>query len=93
MSRVRYGSRAGNRLPRRRVLAIAATVGVGVSAASWAGLSLAGEQGGDGGDGDALVLSLKNAEKGTFDVFSGEKKVTIEDKDLVKKLLEALKEG
>jgi hypothetical protein len=91
MSRVRYGNRAGSRLSRRRVLAIAATVGVGASAAGWAGLSLAGEKS-SGGSGDGqLVLSLKDAEKGTFIAFSGESKVEITDKDLMNKVLEAFK--
>jgi hypothetical protein len=89
MSRVRYGSRAVNRLSRRRVLAIAATAGVGVSVAGVAGLSLAGESAPAGGGG-ALVLSLRDAEKGTFDVFSGGSKVSLTDKKLAAKLLKAV---
>jgi hypothetical protein len=91
MSRVHYGTRAVNRLSRRRVLAIAATVGVGAAGASVAGLSLAGEKGGGARDGEPLVLSLRDAKKGTFDVFSGGSKVTLTDKDLVEKLLKAVK--
>jgi hypothetical protein len=90
MSRVHYGTRAVSRLSRRRVLTIAATVGVGASAAGVAGLSLAGEKGA-AGDGEPLVLSLRDAKKGTFDVFSGGSKVTIHDADLAKKLLKAVK--
>ena len=89
MSRVRYGSRAVNRLSRRRVLAIAATAGVGVSVAGVAGLSLAGEST-PAGAGGALVLSLRDAEKGTFDVFSGGTKVSLTDKKLAAKLLKAV---
>jgi len=89
MSRVHYGTRAVSRLSRRRVLAIAATVGVGVSAAGVAGLSLAGEK--DSDDTEPLVISLRDAKKGTFDVFSGGSKVTLTDKDLAKKLLKAVK--
>jgi len=88
MSRVRY--RAPGRtswLSRRRVLALAAT-GVGVSAVSVAGLSLAGESESDD-DGAPLVISLRDVKKGTIDVFSGEKVRTITDKDLVKRLLKA----
>ena len=70
MSRVRYGSRAVNRLSRRRVLAIAATAGVGVSVAGVTGLSLAGETSAKD-DGQPLVISLRDASKGTFDIFSG----------------------
>jgi hypothetical protein len=53
MSRVQYGSRTGSRVSRRRVLAVAATVGAGVSVAGVAGLSLAGEEPGSG-DGQPL---------------------------------------
>ena len=90
MNRVHYGTRAVNRLSRRRVLAIAATVGVGASAAGVAGLSVAGEKAG-AGDGEPLVISLRDAKKGTFDVFSGGSKVTLTDPDLAKKLLKAVK--
>ncbi|WP_229072681.1 hypothetical protein [Actinoplanes sp. DH11] len=90
MSRVRY--RAPSRRPwlsRRRVLALAAT-GVGVSAVSVAGLSLAGESGGrDSGNGTPLVLSLRDADKGTFDVFSGDRRLTITDRDLAAQVLKA----
>ncbi|MEV6597893.1 hypothetical protein AB0M36_13595 [Actinoplanes sp. NPDC051346] len=65
-------------------------MGVGASAAGVAGLSLAGEKPGKA-DAEPLVLSLRDAEKGTFDVFSGSSKVTITDADLAKKLLKAVK--
>ncbi|GGK91330.1 hypothetical protein [Mangrovihabitans endophyticus] len=89
MSRVHYGNRrrTGGRLSRRRVLAVAATVGVGAATAGVAGLSLAGENG--SADAEPLVLSLRDAGKGTFDLFSGGSKVTITDKDLAARLLEA----
>ena len=91
MSRVHSGTRAITRLSRRRVLTIA-TVGVGVSAAGVAGLSMAGERRGSG-DGEPLVLSLRDAKKGTFDVFSGTSRVTITDPKLAEKLLKAVKRG
>ncbi|HEY0002456.1 MAG TPA: hypothetical protein VGB74_18535 [Actinoplanes sp.] len=90
MTRVRYGSRAVNRLSRRRVLAIAATAGVGASVAGVAGLSLAGETDSSGAKGP-LVLSLRDAEKGTFDVFSGGEKKTLTDKKLAARLLKTAK--
>ena len=90
MSRVHYGTRTVNRLSRRRVLAIAATVGVGASVAGVAGLSLAGEKAGSD-DTEPLVISLRDAKKGTFDVFSGDSKVTLTDPDLAEKLLKAVK--
>ena len=89
MSRVRYRAPSRQWLTRRRVLALAAA-GAGVSAASVAGLSLAGENGAPGGgDGKPLVLSLRDAAKGTFDVFSGDQRVTLTDKELAARLLEA----
>jgi hypothetical protein len=88
MSRVRYGSRAVNRLSRRKVLAIAATAGVGVAGVSVAGLSLAGETPGSD-DGQPLVISLRDASKGTFDIFSGGSKTTLTDKKLAERLLKA----
>jgi hypothetical protein len=94
MSRVRYGSRAVNRLSRRRVLAIAATAGVGASVAGVAGLSLAGENTeAAASDGGPLVLSLRDAAKGTFDVFVGGSKSTLTDKKLAAKLLKTAKHG
>jgi hypothetical protein len=92
MSRGYYGTRGGNRFSRRRVLAIAATVGVGATTAGVAGLSLAGERETEA-SGEPLVVSLRDAKKGTFDVFSGGSKVTITDADLAKKLLKAVKKG
>ncbi|MEU8819794.1 hypothetical protein [Actinoplanes sp. NPDC048796] len=87
MSRSRYRAPGHTWLSRRRVLALAAT-GVGVSAASVAGLSLAGENE-PAGDGSPLVISIRDAKKGTIDVFSGQKLKTITDKKLVASLLKA----
>ncbi len=92
MSRVQYGSRTGSRMSRRRVLAVAATVGAGVSVAGVAGLSLAGEEPGSD-DGQPLVISLRDAKKGTFDVFSGGEKVTLTDRKLAAQLLKVVKRG
>ena len=93
MSRVQYGSRSGSRVSRRRVLAVAATVGAGVSVAGVAGLSLAGEEPGSAEDAQPLVISLRDAKKGTFDVFSGDAKVTLTDRKLAARLLEVVKRG
>jgi hypothetical protein len=89
MNRVRNHRLAINRLSRRRVLALAATAGVGASVAGVAGLSLAGESGGSRDDAP-LVLSLRDAKKGTFDVFSGGSKSTLTDKKLANRLLQAV---
>ncbi|MEU4424965.1 hypothetical protein AB0F81_30460 [Actinoplanes sp. NPDC024001] len=88
MSRVRYRAQGRQWLSRRRVLALAAT-GAGVSAASVAGLSLAGENESAAGDGSPLVVSVLDAKKGTIDVFSGEKRKTITDKKLAASLIKA----
>jgi len=53
------------------------------------GLSLAGET--SSKDSAPLVISLRDASKGTFDVFSGDSKVTLTDKKLAEKLLKAVK--
>jgi hypothetical protein len=79
-------------MSRRRVLAVAATVGAGVSVAGVAGLSLAGEEPGSD-DGQPLVISLRDAKKGTFDVFSGGEKVTLTDRKLAAQLLKVVKRG
>ncbi len=87
MSRVHYGSRAASRLTRRRVLTVAATVGAGASVAGVAGLSLAGEK--RARDPGPLVISLRDAKKGTIDVFSGGSRRTLTDPDLAARLVEA----
>jgi hypothetical protein len=79
-------------MSRRRVLTVAATVGVGASVAGVAGLSLAGEEE-NTDDGQALVVSLRDARKGTFDVFSGEQRVTFHDRKLAAQLLKAVRRG
>jgi hypothetical protein len=104
MSRAHHGSRTGSRtgtlgaatLARRRVLTVAATVGVGASVAGVAGLSVAGEKAGEAeaeDDGQALVISLRDARKGTFDIFSGEQRVTFTDKKLAAQLLKTVRRG
>jgi hypothetical protein len=92
MSRVQYGTRAVSRLSRRKVLTIAATATVGASVAGVAGLSLAGETEGSA-DTAPLVISLRDAKKGTFDVFSGSSKVTLTDRKLAAHLLKVVKRG
>jgi hypothetical protein len=94
MSRAHYGSRAVARLSRRRVLTIAASVGVGATAVGVAGLSLAGESATGGAeDGAPLVISLRDATKGTFDVFSGGSRIELVDKDLAERLQELARRG
>jgi nitrous oxide reductase len=94
MSRAHNGSRAVTRLSRRRVLTIAATVGVGASAVGVAGLGLAGESGKKAAaDGAPLVISLRDAKEGTFDVFSGGSRIELVDKDLAERLLDIAARG
>jgi hypothetical protein len=84
---------ADNRLSRRKVLTIAASAGVGVSVVGVAGLSLAGETkttAAAAAETAPLVISLRDAKKGTFDVFSGASKTTLTDKKLAAQLLKAV---
>jgi hypothetical protein len=83
---------ADNRLSRRKVLTIAASAGVGVSIAGVAGLSLAGETPTTEAAVSVapLVISLRDAKKGTFDVFSGAARTTLTDKKLAAQLLKAV---
>jgi hypothetical protein len=93
MSRVRYRRRAaGDRMSRRRALALGGAGIVGVSVAGVAGLSLAGEtpQTEAAAASAPLVISLRDAKKGTFDVFSGASKKTVTDKKLAAQLLKAV---
>ncbi len=87
MTRSPNGSRIP-RLTRRRVLTVAATVGAGAAAASVAGIGLARET--RTAPAGPLVISLRDASTGTWDVFHGAKRVTVEDRDLVNRLLEAV---
>ncbi|WP_232344029.1 MULTISPECIES: hypothetical protein [Actinoplanes] len=64
--------------------------GVGVSAASVAGLSLAGENDKSASsDNSPLIISVRDAKKGVIDLFSGESKKTVTDKKLAAQLLKA----
>jgi hypothetical protein len=88
MSSARYGSATKLRLSRRKVFAIAATAGVGAATAGVAGLSVAGETPRAGAG--PLVISLRDAGTGTFDVFSGSSRRTLTDKDLAARLLKSI---
>lgn len=90
MTRIR--TRSLPRLTRRRVLAVAATVGAGAAAASVAGLSSAKENG-SGSGSSALVVSLRDARSGTFDLFVGDSRMVFKDKDLANRLVETVKRG
>ncbi len=81
----RFRSRTLPRLTRRRVLMAAATVGVGAAAASVAGISSAQQTG--AARVGPLVLSLRDAASGTFDLFAGSSRYEIKDADLAAKLV------
>jgi hypothetical protein len=85
MSRA-IGTWAIARLTRRRVITIAASVGVGASAAGVTGFSVAGESTTKASADGPLVISLRDAKKGTFDVFSGGSKIELTDRKLAKRL-------
>lgn len=87
-------ARANPRFSRRRVLTVAASVGVGVSAASVAGLSAARESRGARAAGDEqIVVHLRDAASGTFDVFTGTSRIEVRDSDLARRLVEAARRG
>ena len=94
MSRVRYRRRvAGNTMSRRRAIALGGAGVVGISVAGVAGLSLAGETPkteSAAASSAPLVISLRDAKKGTFDVFTGASKKTVTDKKLAAQLLKAV---
>jgi hypothetical protein len=92
MSRVQYGGRTAGRVSRRRVLALAAAAGGGAAAVGVAGLGLAGETP-RSGDKAPLVVSLRDARTGTFDVFSGDARVTLTDRKLAAHLLKVVHRG
>jgi hypothetical protein len=96
MSRVHYGSHGSRavttRMSRRRALTIAGAVGVGVTTAGVVGVSLAGETPeASAAQSAPLVVSLRDAKKGTFDVFSGGSKFALTDKKLAAQLLKIAK--
>jgi len=96
MSRLHYGSHGSravtNRMSRRRVLAIAGAVGVGATTVGVVGVSLAGETPESASaDSAPLVISLRDAKKGTFDVFSGGSKFALTDKKLAAQVLKLSK--
>jgi hypothetical protein len=96
MSRVHYGSHGSravtNRMSRRRMLTIAGAVGVGATTAGVVGVSLASTTPESSAATSApLVISLRDAKKGTFDVFSGGSKFALTDKKLAAQLLKAAK--
>jgi hypothetical protein len=78
-------------LTRRKVLALTATAGVGAATAGVAGLSVAGET--PAAAAGPLVISLRDARAGTFDVFSGSSRVTLTDKKLAARLLKHVARG
>ncbi|MEV6346834.1 hypothetical protein [Actinoplanes sp. NPDC051851] len=91
MRRVRYRSQASPRMDRRTILALSVG-GVAVAGASVAGISLAGESDAEtlsSKDDSPLVISVRDAKKGTLDVFSGNSKKTVTDKKLAAQLLKA----
>lgn len=83
-------SRTTSRVSRRRVLTIAASVGVGGAAVSVAGLSAARESRGAAAEaGETIVVHLRDAGSGTLDVFAGTRRIEVRDPDLAARLIEA----
>ncbi|WP_246277797.1 hypothetical protein [Phytohabitans rumicis] len=66
----------------------AATVGVGGAVVSVASLSEAFEDAGAAAD-DAIVVHVKDVKNGRLDVFVGERRIEVRDRDLAAKLAKA----
>jgi hypothetical protein len=58
-----------------------------------AGLSVAGEDTAKSSGSGPLVVSLRDAKKGAFDVFSGGSKIELIDKKLANRLLDIAERG
>ena len=89
--RSEYRNRSRPRISRRQVLTVVASAGVGAAAVSVTGLSAATERllGGAAKDDQQIVVHLRDAASGTLDVFVGESRVEVKDRDLAARLQRA----
>ena len=75
-------------LSRRNVLLGAATVGVGGAVVSVASLSEAFEEAG-AATGDAIVVQVIDLKSGRLNVFAGERRIEVHDRDLASRMAKA----
>jgi hypothetical protein len=75
-------------LSRRNVLLGAATVGVGGAVVSVASLSEAFEEAG-AATGDAIVVQVVDLKTGRLNVFAGERRIEVRDRDLASRMAKA----
>jgi hypothetical protein len=89
--RSEHRGRSRPKVSRRQVLTIAASAGVGAAAVGVSGLSFAtdGLRGGGAGDGQPIVVHLRDAASGTLDIFVGEARIEVKDRDLASRLQKA----
>nr|MDT0659231.1 hypothetical protein [Micromonospora sp. DSM 115978] len=87
--RSEHRGRARSRVSRRQVLTVVASAGVGAAAVGVTGLSFAGLAGGGQADGEPIVVHLRDAASGTLDVFVGEQRIEVKDRDLASRLQKA----
>jgi hypothetical protein len=83
-----HRARAIPRLSRRNVLLGAATVGVGGAVVSVANLSEAFE-GADAASDEAIVVHVKDLKAGRLDIFAGDQRIEVRDRDLAARLAKA----
>jgi hypothetical protein len=84
-----YRARVVSRLTRRRVLLGAAAVGVGGAAVSVANLSEAFDRAPSSSADDTIIVHVRDLASGRLDVFAGESRIEIRDKDLASRLAKA----
>ncbi|WP_433531562.1 hypothetical protein ACQPYA_05550 [Micromonospora sp. CA-263727] len=78
------------KLTRRQTLTAAASATLGAATLAVTGLSVAGERGGNAaGLDETIVVHLRDARNGTLDVFVGESRLQVRDKDLANRLRKA----
>jgi hypothetical protein len=83
-------ARAVPRVSRRTVLLGAATVGVGGAVVSVSTLSEAFDNPQNSAD-DAIVVHVRDLKNGRLDVFAGDRRIEVRDKDLANRLAKAAK--
>lgn len=85
--RSEHRNRPRSRVSRRQVLTVVASAGVGAAAVGVTGLSFATDGLSGGGEaGEPIVVHLRDASSGVMDVFVGESRIEVKDRDLAARL-------